>query len=101
MLAVNQDHRVHFANAIQRLKDEQRYRVFIDLERDAERFPIALWRPDGEEQREVTIWCSNDYLGMGGHPKVRDAADLRGATARRGRGRHTQHFRNASPDCRA
>ena len=73
MLAVNQDHRVHFANAIQRLKDEQRYRVFIDLERDAERFPIALWRPDGEEQREVTIWCSNDYLGMGGHPKVRDA----------------------------
>ena len=75
MPAVNQDHRVHFANAIQRLKDEQRYRVFIDLERDAERFPIALWRPGrGEEQREVTIWCSNDYLGMGGHPKVRDAA---------------------------
>ena len=75
MLAVNQDHRVHFANAIQRLKDEQRYRVFVDLERDAERFPIALWRPGGdEEQREVTIWCSNDYLGMGGHPKVRDAA---------------------------
>ena len=47
MPAVNQDHRVHFANAIQRLKDEQRYRVFIDLERDAERFPIALWRPGG------------------------------------------------------
>ena len=74
MPAVNQDHRVHFANAIRRLKDEQRYRVFVDLERDAERFPIALWRPAGEEQREVTIWCSNDYLGMGGHPKVRDAA---------------------------
>ena len=33
---------------------------------------LAAWR--GEEQREVTIWCSNDYLGMGGHPKVRDAA---------------------------
>ena len=48
MPAVNQDHRVHFANAIRRLKNEQRYRVFVDLERDAERFPIALWRPGGD-----------------------------------------------------
>jgi 5-aminolevulinate synthase len=75
MPGVNRNHRVHFENAIRRLKDERRYRVFIDLERDAERFPIALWRPGGtEEQHEVTIWCSNDYLGMGGHPKVCDAA---------------------------
>jgi 5-aminolevulinate synthase len=67
--------RAHFANAIQRLKDERRYRVFIDLDRDAARFPTAVWRPNGsQEQREVTIWCSNDYLGMGGHPKVREAA---------------------------
>jgi 5-aminolevulinate synthase len=73
--AVNQERRVHFTNAIQRLKDERRYRVFIDLERDAERFPVAMWRPGGgENQREVTIWCSNDYLGMGGHAKVRGAA---------------------------
>jgi hypothetical protein len=58
--------RAHFANAIQRLKDERRYRVFIDLDRDAARFPTAVWRPNGsQEQREVTIWCSNDYLGMG------------------------------------
>lgn len=74
MLATRTDHRVHFNNAIKRLKDEQRYRVFIDLERDADRFPIALWRPGGvEAEREVTIWCSNDYLGMGAHPDVRDA----------------------------
>ena len=73
--AINQATRAHFANAIQRQKDEQRYRVFIDLDRDATRFPTAVWRPNGSrEQREVTIWCSNDYLGMGGHPKVREAA---------------------------
>ncbi len=76
----------HFARAVQRLKDEQRYRVFIDLERDASRFPTALWRPDGDEKpRDVTIWCSNDYLGMGGHAAVRaaatSAADRHGAGA--------------------
>jgi hypothetical protein len=48
--------RAHFANAIRRLKDERRYRVFIDLDRDAARFPTAVWRPKGsQEQREVTI----------------------------------------------
>jgi hypothetical protein len=59
--AINQATRAHFANAIQRLKDERRYRVFIDLDRDATRFPTAVWRPNGsQEQLEVTIWCSND-----------------------------------------
>src|SRR5271167_1262949 len=73
--AFNQATRAHFGNAIQRLKDERRYRVFIDLDRDAARFPTAVWRPnDSQEQREVTIWCSNDYLGMAGHPKVCKAA---------------------------
>ncbi len=76
----------HFAKAVQRLKDERRYRVFIDLERDASRFPTALWRPGGDEKpRDVTIWCSNDYLGMGGHAAVRaaatNAADRHGAGA--------------------
>lgn len=76
----------HFQSAIARLKLENRYRVFANLERDAARFPLALWRPEGEEHapREVTIWCSNDYLGMGGHPASLGAA--RSALERHGAG---------------
>ena len=66
------DYAEHFESAIARLKSENRYRTFANLERDAARFPVALWRPENaaEAPREVTIWCSNDYLGMGQHPKV-------------------------------
>ena len=69
--------------AIESLHEEGRYRTFIDIERHCGRFPAATWsKPDGTVQA-VTVWCSNDYLGMGQHPVVlaamRDALSGSGA----------------------
>ncbi|MCW2306471.1 5-aminolevulinate synthase [Rhodobium gokarnense] len=72
-----------FAGAVDALKDEKRYRVFAELERIAGRFPRAIWH-NGIDQREITVWCSNDYLGMGQHPDVTDA--MRNTVGRMGAG---------------
>lgn len=59
--------------ALTRLHDEGRYRTFIDIERKKGHFPKAMWnKPDGTSQ-EITVWCGNDYLGMGQHPVVLEA----------------------------
>ncbi|MFQ6548295.1 5-aminolevulinate synthase [Aestuariibius sp. 2305UL40-4] len=67
------DYIAHLDTAIGRLHEEGRYRTFIDIERRRGHFPHAVWRhPDGSE-RPVTVWCGNDYLGMGQHPVVLEA----------------------------
>ena len=59
--------------ALKRLHDEGRYRTFIDIERQRGHFPKAMWnRPDGS-RKEITVWCGNDYLGMGQNPVVLNA----------------------------
>ncbi len=69
--------------ALTRLHDEGRYRTFIDIERRKDAFPRAVWtKPDGSTQ-DITVWCGNDYLGMGQHPVVlaamHEALDATGA----------------------
>ena len=59
--------------ALQRLHDEGRYRHFIDIERRNGQFPKAIWHRTNGTTREITIWCGNDYLGMGQHPIVLQA----------------------------
>ncbi|WP_120501629.1 5-aminolevulinate synthase [Roseovarius sp. EL26] len=67
------DYTAKLDEAIARLHDEGRYRTFIDIERKKGQFPHAVWRhPDGDE-RPITVWCGNDYLGMGQHPVVLNA----------------------------
>ena len=97
------DYQRRFEDAIARLKAEGRYRTFANLERDARRFPTAQWRPEGEEDRprDVTVWCSNDYLGMGGHPAVIEASVKAACAPWRRRGRNAQHLRHPQSDRRA
>ncbi|HWJ87727.1 MAG TPA: 5-aminolevulinate synthase [Pelagibacterium sp.] len=77
------DYDARFENLLAEMKRDGRYRTFAELQRLAGAFPTALRHgPDGEAQR-VTVWCSNDYLGMGQHPDVlaamHEAIDASGA----------------------
>ncbi len=64
----------YFKNIIQGIKKEGRYRVFIDILRKSRNFPNASWYEQGKTiPEDITVWCSNDYLGMGQNPKVLDA----------------------------
>jgi 5-aminolevulinate synthase len=67
------DYKAAFAKAVDQVRDEGRYRVFADLKRHRGDFPMATWTsPDGAE-RDVVVWCSNDYLGQGQNPVILDA----------------------------
>ncbi|MBI1206894.1 MAG: 5-aminolevulinate synthase [Azospirillum sp.] len=78
------DYETFFRDQIAALRREGRYRVFADLERHQGTFPKATRYVNGVA-REVTVWCSNDYLGMGQHPAVlaamHEALDRCGAGA--------------------
>jgi 5-aminolevulinate synthase len=79
------DYEAFFAGHLRRLHDEGRYRVFAELERIVGAFPRARLHREGQEPRDVTVWCSNDYLAMGQHPAVveamRRAIDAQGSGA--------------------
>ena len=78
------DYEQFFSDRLARLRSDGRYRVFADLERHAGDFPAASHHAGGRVE-DVTVWCSNDYLGMGQHPRVvaamHEALDKVGAGA--------------------
>ena len=87
------DYEGFFKGQVDGLRKEGRYRVFADLERSVGEFPRAIYH-SSRGPVTVTVWCSNDYLGMGQHPDVR-RCDARGARPlRRRRRRNAQHFRH-------
>ncbi|MEI7932842.1 MAG: 5-aminolevulinate synthase, partial [Alphaproteobacteria bacterium] len=79
------DYKAAFRAAIDQVKSEGRYRVFADLKRHRGSFPTATFTSENGAESEITVWCSNDYLGQGQNPVVLDAMheaiDLTGAGA--------------------
>ena len=67
------DYKAAFRDAIEQVKAEGRYRVFADLKRHRGNFPRATYTGADGKESEITVWCSNDYLGQGQNPVVLDA----------------------------
>ena len=63
----------YFRAAVSAVRDEGRYRIFQDIRRKRGAFPTATWYPNAVTEREITVWCSNDYLGMGQNECVIEA----------------------------
>ena len=81
------DYHQYFQDRLNDIKEEGRYRIFAELERQRGQFPTANYYPETEEPavEGITVWCSNDYLGMGQNPRVieamKEALDKCGAGA--------------------
>ena len=77
------DYTAKLDQALNRLHEEGRYRTFIDIERKQGQFPHATWRKSDGSECPITVWCGNDYLGMGQHSAVlkamHEALDATGA----------------------
>jgi 5-aminolevulinate synthase len=67
------NYKAAFAKAVDTVIDEGRYRIFRDIRRKAGAFPRATWFKDDNTEKDITVWCSNDYLGMGQNPCVVEA----------------------------
>ncbi|MBU2993509.1 5-aminolevulinate synthase [Octadecabacter sp. 1_MG-2023] len=67
------DYNAKLDDALARLHEEGRYRTFIDIERKQGNYPHAVWTTPEGDQKNITVWCGNDYLGMGQHPVVLEA----------------------------
>ena len=67
------DYEGFFANELEHVREEGRYRVFTDIKRHRGKFPHATRFLGDAATQAVTVWCSNDYLGMGQHPDVLEA----------------------------
>lgn len=90
----------YFDTALQALHDEGRYRTFIDIQRLQGQFPKAIWTKSDGTQKEITVWCSNDYMGMGQDKNVLNAMHKALETAGAGSGgtrniSGTTHYHNA------